>query len=57
MPELMLDKELCDISKEELKKFTESENYNKWEEFKSKLSDKFSEKGIGFKLISFELKA
>ena len=54
-PELMLDKELCDISKEELKKFTENENYNKYqigEEFNSKLSDKFSQKDIG--LIAIE---
>jgi hypothetical protein len=49
MPELMPVKELCDISKENLKKFSENENYNKFQigdEFKSKLSDKFSHKDI-----------
>jgi Fe-S oxidoreductase len=47
MPELVPNKELCDIAKEELKKLSEDENYNKYqigEEFKSKLSDKFSQK-------------
>jgi hypothetical protein len=58
MPELMPDQELCDISKEELKKFSEDENYIKFQigdEFKPKLSDKFSNKDIGLIAID-ELK-
>ena len=47
MTELIPDKELCDIAKEELKKLSEDEDYNKYqigEEFKPKLSDKFLKK-------------
>ena len=46
---------MCDIAKEELKKLSEDENYNKYqigEEFKSKLSDKFSQKDTS--LIAIE---
>ena len=55
MPELVPNKELCDIAKEELKKLSEDDNYNKYqigEEFKSKLSDKFSQKDTS--LIAIE---
>ena len=55
LPELTPDKELCDIAKEELKKFLENDNYNKYqigEDFKSKLNDKFSQNDVG--LIALE---
>ena len=49
MPGLKPDKELCDLAKEELKKFSEDGDYNKYqigEECKFKLSDKFSQNDI-----------
>jgi len=55
MPELVPNKELCDIAKEELKKLSEEGSYNKYqigEEFKSKLSDQFSQKDTS--LIAIE---
>ena len=50
MPELVPDKELCDLAKEEVKKFSEDSDYNKFqigEEIKFNISEKFSKNNIG----------
>ncbi len=47
MPELIPDKDLCDLAKEEMKTISEDNNYNKYqigEDFKLKLNEKFSPK-------------
>ena len=50
MTELVPDKELCDLAKEEVKKFSENSDYNKFqigEEIKFNISENFSKNDIG----------
>ena len=55
MPELKPDKELCDLAKEEIKKFSEDGDYNKYQigdQVKLNMDEKFSKKQTG--LIAVE---